>query len=282
MTDEVNESSGNTKSIKTMVILIALVAIVAAVVFYFYVSPDLKSVPPEPLPTTTLPVVDLAPQPSSSQPASPPPAYEAPQAVVEPLPNLNESDTSVLAALQGLSTQTLRFAVPKEILRKFVRAVNAIEEGKVVHEYRPIVSPPPAFTAQSLGEATADQPEQFRLPPENFERYDNYVTLLAMLDTDAVAALYQRFYPLLEEAYAEMGLKKGNFHSVLIGAIDNLLAAPVVEGEILLVRPKVFYQFADPAIEKLPSTHKLLLRMGPENTRSFQASLKNLRVNITQ
>lgn len=281
MTDDVNESSGSSKSIKPLVIMMVLAALVAAVVIYLYLDSGSEPALPEPVPTST-PISESAPQPTN-QPTLPTPVYEAPKpAVVEPLPELNESDTSVLAALQGLSTQTLRFAVPKEILRKFVRAVNAIEEGKVVHEYRPIVSPAPAFVVTSVSEATADQPERFKLSAENYQRYDNYVTLLAMLDTEAVVALYQRFYPLLEEAYAEMGLKKGNFHSVMIGAIDNLLAAPIVDGEILLVRPKVFYQYADPALEKLPSTHRLMLRMGPENTRSFQASLKSLRLALTQ
>ena len=97
-----------------------------------------------------------------------------------------------------------------------------------------------------------------------------------------MAALYKRFYPLLEEAYREMGLKKGNFHTVMLGAIDNLLAAPVVEQDILLVRPKVFYQYADPALEKLPASHKLLLRMGPDNTRRLQESLKNLRAKLAE
>lgn len=282
MTDEANESSSSGKSIKTMLILVAGVAITAAVVLFLYLRPGADTPPSQPESVTSVAVPEPLPDPI--QPSPEQSAYEAPEAspAAEPLPVLNDSDTSVLAALQGLSTQTLKFAVPEEIIRKFVRAVNAVEEGKVVHEYRPIVSPAPGFMFESLGAAMADQPEQYRLSAENFQRYDNYVTLLAMLDSDAVVALYHRFYPLLEEAYAEMGLKKGNFHSVFVGAIDNLLAAPIVDGELVLVRPKIFYQYADPALEKLPPTHKLLLRMGPENTRSLHASLKTLRVKLTQ
>lgn len=87
---------------------------------------------------------------------------------------------------------------------------------------------------------------------------------------------------MLEEAYREMGLKKGNFHTVMLGAIDNLLAAPIVEGEIRLVRPKVFYQYADPALEKLPNSHKLLLRMGPDNARRVHAKLQELRTKLAE
>lgn len=281
MTEEANESQSGSGSIATMVILILLVVVAVAAAIYWYT----RSTPVVVVEATPIvqPVVIPMPEPTIKQPEAPI-VYEAPVPVptVEPLPNLNDSDASVLSALQGLSTQTLKFAVPKEIIRKFVRAVNAIEEGKVVHEYRPINNPAPAFVATSTGPVTATQPEQYRLSTDNFQRYDDYVTLLAMLDSDTLAALYQRFYPLLEEAYGEMGLKKGNFHSVLVAAIDNLLMAPVIEGDLLLVRPQVFYQYADPELEKLPATHKLMLRMGAANTRSLQTSLKKLRLKLTQ
>lgn len=280
MTDETTER--NSRSTRTMGILVALAVVAAAIVFFLYFRAA-----PEPVETeevaTSMPVPQDVPVVADEERA-PRDVYEAPEpeATAEPLPPLGESDANVLSSLQGLSTQTLKYAVPEEILRKVVRAVNAIEEGKVVHEYRPIVSPAPGFIAESAAPATAERPEQFRLSPENYQRYDDYVTLLAMLDADALAAFYHRFYPLLEEAYAEMGLKKGNFHSIFIGAIDEILSAPVVEGDLALIRPGVFYKYADPELEKLPPYRKLLLRMGPENTRSLQTSLRALRAKISE
>jgi hypothetical protein len=268
-------------STKTKIVVVVIAAIVLAALLFWYLKPDNQA---DALPANIASeAVPVTPEPSYQAP-EPQPVYEAPEPTVtaEPLPQLNESDANVLAGLQGLSAQTLQYAVPDEILRKFVRAINALQEGKVVHEYRPIVSPPPSFAVEDLDDAAANPPKQYRLTAENYRRYDSYVTLFATLDADQVVALYQRFYPLLEEAYAEMGLKKGNFHSVFIGAIDNLLAAPIVEGEIVLVRPKVFYEYADPALEKSSAAHKLLLRMGPENARSFQESLRKLRVKLTQ
>jgi hypothetical protein len=122
--------------------------------------------------------------------------------------------------------------------------------------------------------------EQERISTANFERYESYVTTLALIDSDATATMYRHFYPLLEEAFKELGLKKSNFHSVMIAAIDNILAAPDERGELLLVHPKVLYQFADPALENMPQTHKLMLRMGPENARSVKASLRQLRARL--
>lgn len=271
------------RSVKTMLLLVALAAL--GVMAFFYLNgrseqeqPEFQLLPVEPEQTGVLP-----PRTDPAVTNEEPPVYEPPAPVVqaEPLPGLNESDTSVLAALQNLSAQTLAFVVPQEIIRKFVRAVNAVEEGKVVHEYRPITSPASGFVTERVSTVGVQQP-RFLINAENYHRYDSLVTLVALLDTDALAAFYQRFYPLLEEAHAEMGLKKGNFHTVLVRAIDHLLAAPVIEQPLELVQPKVFYQYADEEVEALPSTHKLLLRMGPENTRSLQNSLKALKERITE
>lgn len=266
----------------TLIAIVVLVAIVAAAAFYY-----LRDDAPAPSQTVTSPVA-VAPQAaatsSAATSAAPIVEYTPPEPVaeVEPLPGLNESDSSVLAALQQLRGEgLLQLLVPQEVIRKFVLAVNNIAEGKVINEYRPVVSPPPPFIAETFSvvvEGTAA--DQERVSPKNFQRYEPYVTTLALIDSDAAVAVYRRFYPLLQEAFNELGLKKPNFHSVLIAAIDNILAAPDAQGDLLLVRPKVFYQYADPALEQLPQTHKLMLRMGPENARSVKASLRQLRARL--
>lgn len=266
----------------TLIAIVVLVAIVAAAAFYY-----LRDDAPAPSQTVTSPVA-VAPQAaatsSAATSAAPIVEYTPPEPVaeVEPLPGLNESDSSVLAALQQLRGEgLLQLLVPQEVIRKFVLAVNNIAEGKVINEYRPVVSPPPPFIAETFSvvvEGTAANQE--RVSPKNFQRYEPYVTTLALIDSDAAVAVYRRFYPLLQEAFNELGLKKPNFHSVLIAAIDNILAAPDAQGDLLLVRPKVFYQYADPALEQLPQTHKLMLRMGPENARSVKASLRQLRARL--
>ncbi len=262
--------------------IVVLVAIVAAAAFYF-----LRDDAPATSPTVTSPVAVVPQTAATSSVAASAAAiveYSPPQPVaeVEPLPHLNESDSSVLAALQQLRGEgLLQLLVPQEVIRKFVLAVNNIAEGKVIHEYRPVVSPTPPFITETFSvmvEGTAA--DQERVSPKNYQRYEPYVTTLSLIDSDAAVAVYRRFYPLLEEAFGELGLKKPNFHSVLIAAIDNLLAAPDATGDLLLVRPKVFYQYADPALEQLPQTHKLMLRMGPENARSVKASLRQLRARL--
>lgn len=260
-----------------VIVVLALIAVAAAFLFLRDDAPVVSQI-------VTAPVA-VAPQVTvTTSSAAPIVEYEPPQPVieVEPLPALNESDSSILAALQQLRGEgLLQLLVPQEVLRKFVLAVNNVAEGKVIHEYRPVASPPPPFIAETFSvmvEGTAV--DQERVAPSNFQRYEPYVTTLALIDSDAAVAVYRRFYPLLEEAFRELGLKKPNFHSVMVAAIDNILAAPDVQGDLLLVRPKVFYQYADPALEVMPQTHKLMLRMGPENARSVKASLRQLRARI--
>lgn len=266
----------------TMIVIVVLAVIVAAAAF-FYLRDD---APPESHSVAKL--LPVTPPSVSSAAAldTPKPVYEPPEPVVEvePLPALGESDESVLSALEELRGEgLLKLIVPQEVVRKFVLAVNNLEEGKVIHEYRPVVSPAPPFIAEKFSvmvEGVAA--EQERISANNYQRYEPYVTTLALIDPDAAAAVYKRFYPLMAEAFKELGLKKTNFHTVVIGAIDNILAAPDVQGDVLLVRPKVFYQFADPALEQLPPAHKLMLRMGPENARSVKASLRQLRARLVK
>lgn len=267
----------NSSTTMIVIVVLALIAVAAAFLFLRDDAPVVSQ-------AVTTPVA-VAPQSTvATSSAAPIVEYEPPQPViqVEPLPTLSDSDSSILAALQQLRGEgLLQLLVPQEVLRKFVLAVNNVAEGKVIHEYRPVVSPPPPFIAETFSvmvEGTAV--DQERVAPNNFQRYEPYVTTLALIDSDAAIAVYRRFYPLLEEAFRELGLKKPNFHSVMVAAIDNILAAPDAQGDLLLVRPKVFYQYADPALEAMPQTHKLMLRMGPENARSVKASLRQLRARI--
>lgn len=228
--------------------------------------------------------------PEASSPAKP--VYDEPQPVPAPvpLPDLDQSDAAVLAALKALNINGLvELVIPQEILRKFVRAVDILEEGKVVTEYRPITSPQGAFVADAFnvkvsgGELGEQQDvEQFRVSPKNYLRYTLTVQVISALDSDASIALYKRYYPLLNRAHQELGSGKGNFHSVLIRAIDKVLAAPDAGGELTLIHPKVYYEFADPALEKLPDAHKLMLRMGPDNAAKIKESLHNIRIKLVQ
>jgi hypothetical protein len=54
-------------------------------------------------------------------------------------------------------------------------------------------------------------------------------------------------------------------------ALQQVLAVPVVEGDVQVVPKGAGYAFADPRLEALPPASKLLLRMGPETVGRVQA-----------
>jgi len=285
--DRPSTSSG--ALLKWGAVLIGLGAIVAVGYFAFK---DEAQRPPKlhELPTPVAIQQTASPEPIKADPR---PTYEEPKPapIPEPLPDLNQSDAAVLAALKGLNVNGLvEMIIPDNILRKFVRAVDAVEAGKIVAEYRPIASPQGTFAVDSFnvkvsgGEVGEQQEvEQYRVSPKNYLRYTLFVQVISALDSDLAVNLYKRYYPLLNKAYQELGVTdKGNFHSVLIRAIDKVLSAPDADGEMLLIHPKVFYEFSDPALEHLPEVHKLMLRMGPDNTEKIKTSLKHLRAKLVQ
>jgi hypothetical protein len=53
-----------------------------------------------------------------------------------------------------------------------------------------------------------------------------------------------------------------------------------LEGPVTLVRPKVFYLYADPGLESRSAGQKILMRTGVENTRRIKAKLREIRTEI--
>jgi hypothetical protein len=104
--------------------------------------------------------------------------------------------------------------------------------------------------------------------------------VLRQLDMAALAQLYRSYYPLFQRAYEDLGYPHGYFNDRLVAVIDHLLAAPELSGPLELVRPKVFWEFADPELEARSAGQKFMLRVGPENTALLRVKLRELRAQI--
>ncbi len=199
---------------------------------------------------------------------------EPPKSPAVILSSLNESDSFIAQQLASLTqSQWLSLIVPEEQLRKLVRAIIGISDDKLVNQYRPVMSPLPPLGIEQNGSM---QSPLYTLTEKNYDRYDAHMKLLDAIPASALARVYQTVEPLFEEAYAEQGLG-GTFKPVLIKAIDKLLIKPEVNGSLKLVRPAVMYRFADPALESLPDTQKLLIRMGPKHSHNVRTYLTELK-----
>ncbi|SDJ99044.1 DUF3014 domain-containing protein [Microbulbifer yueqingensis] len=260
------------------IIGLAIVVAVAIGAYFFLTSAPEPEIPPvvsEPEPEPE-PKVDLEPEP---EPETADTGEQEPAAEPErELPPLNESDEAVRKDLLSLAPDGAlgRWLVSDEVIRKWVAAVNAASSGQMMAKNRPYNSPPGSLVVEKEG-ATG-----MVLSEENYQRYDTPVRLLANMNNDAAMRLYRFWYPRLAEAFAELGMQDKTFHDQVLKAIDVALDAPEVDRPIQLVRPSVYYKFADPKLEKLPGVHKLMIRLGPDNAGRVKAKLRELQSELQQ
>lgn len=200
------------------------------------------------------------------------------QIPTEPLPKLDGSDSEISMAINSLiegKALTGLFSF-KSFIRHFVVTVDNMTNQKIPQRYVFTRRVPDKFAVIKQEFDTA------LLDSKNFKRYSAYVNLFDVVDSKKLLTVYIRFYPLFQEAYEALGYPDRYFNDRLIQVIDHLLAAPEIEGSINLVRPKVFYQFADPELESLSAGQKILLRIGYENALRVKSKLRELRSILTK
>ena len=219
-----------------------------------------------------------APPPAPAQPAARPatkpeaePAVRYPIEKVEPeapLPPLQDSDTAMrewLSALVGGKVfDTLLQS--KDLARRVVATVDNL----------------PRKTVPTRIMAHKPVPGGFGPGADNAQRYAPYVRALETIDTRALAERYRKSYPLLQQAYAELGYPGRNFNDRVVEAIDDMLAAPELASPPELVQPKVFYQYADPALESRSAGQKLMIRIGAANAAKVKAKLREIRAELVK
>jgi Protein of unknown function (DUF3014) len=227
-------------------------------------------------PAETAPLAAVKPAPPL---AENPPAVSnpmpAPGAGSEALPTLNDSDPMVQESLAGVLGRPAIEAllVPQNIVRHIVVTVDNLPRHKVAVELRPVKSTPGQTAVSTQGDLTT-------LSEANFERYTTLVHAVQATDAKALAALYQRLYPLFQQAYEDLGYPGKYFNDRLVEVIDHLLETPEISAPIQLEQPRVFYTYADASLESRSAGQKLLIRMGPANARIIKAKLREFRAEI--
>lgn len=234
----------------------------------------LKS-PPAPV---QRPAPATAPAPQAAAPAEPRIRYPVePPTPEKPLPALDVSDATMKAELDGLlgDPALAGLFLLKDLVRRIVATVDNLPREKAAPRLMPVKPVGGAFLVTGKDASLA-------VSADNTKRYALYRKLVDAVDTGRLVALYLRFYPLFQQAYRELGYPKGYFNDRLVEVIDHLLGAPEVPATAKLVRPKVFYLYADPAFESQSAGRKLLMRIGNENAAAVKAKLRELRGGIAR
>jgi hypothetical protein len=248
-------------------VIVALAVIIGG---WFWYRAQQQAPPSEPPVHASAPVAAVNSAPQIEHPLPPTDNSAA-------LPALNDSDQVVTDSLIGVlgKAPVAQYLVPQNIVRHIVVTVDNLPRHKLAADLRP-VKPTPGQTL------TASQGEVTTLSQANFERYAGLVRIIGACDAKSLAVVYERLYPLFQQAYENLGYPGKYFNDRLVETIDDMLQAPEVTGPITLVQPKVFWEYADAGLENRSAGQKLLIRMGPANARIIKAKLREFRAEIVK
>jgi hypothetical protein len=112
---------------------------------------------------------------------------------------------------------------------------------------------------------------------KTYQRFDFLAYAIDAIDVKALVAAYKKFRPLFVQVFAEFSYpEEFQLEDSLEKAAEQILAAPVIEGQIALVRPSVHYKYEDKNLEALTPVSKQMIRIGPYNTRIIQYKVQQL------
>lgn len=259
-------------------VTIALLLIALAAAAYWFVA--YRDVDEAPGPGVAEPAVNSADEPSGEPryPLPDPPTEQDGDRKLTPLPPLDDSDGYFKLALEDLFGDGVgEILVDQALIEKVVATIDNLPRSQVAERIRPTGAPPGDFEV-----AAGDDEETFVLGPDNYARYDAVADQFAAADPDRVVESYLRFYPLLQEAYVGLGYPGKYFNDRVVEVIDHLLETAQPAGPVLLVRPHVLFEFADPELEALSTGQKLLIRVGDDNAAKVKQFLIAVRGRIAK
>lgn len=186
------------------------------------------------------------------------------------LPELDSSDEQIREAITAVTPELAPWLVMDQLIRKYMVIANDFSQGLRVMKHLGFLKLEQSFSVEENGA------EMF-MSTESYQRYNGLAQAINAIDVSAMISVYQKFRPLLLQVFAEFSYPDGhNLDDVFIKAANEILTAPAIDQPIALVRPSLYYQFADPELEALNPVHKQMLRMGPANTRLIQDKVRML------
>lgn len=267
-------------------LLIGVLVIAATAAVFFWWRQQQQQPPPAPPPPAPV-AAPAAPRPS---PDAAPPAVQhpiAPPEPREPLPTLAESDGYLARVLGNILGRkgVQSFLLIDGLIHRVVSTVDNLPRETAAPRLWPVVPTPGRFEAEPSGAGVV-------VSARNADRYAPFVAFVQSVDTERVAGLYRRLYPLFQQAYEDLGHPGKHFNDRLVEVIDHLLATPMPAAPINVrvagpadaaaAGKTIVYAFVDPALESSSAGQKILVRMGPANAEKVLAKLRELRRHVAR
>jgi hypothetical protein len=269
-------------SLWILVVLVVL-ALGAGAVWWRWMHQQAATV--EATPAVTAPPPDApAPPPVAVAPAQPQNPVDT--TADASLPKLDDADTYVRSALAELlgAKAVGSFLQTDGFVHRFVATVDNLPRDQAAARMWPVQRAPKRFMASGSKETQT-------ISLDNGARYTPLVLFAESVDPQRAAALYQKLYPLFQQAYEELGYPNRHFNDRLVQVIDHLLQAPEpagplqvklveIKGDTPSERPWVHYEFIDPGLESLSAGQKMMIRTGLVNERRLKARLREFRGQV--
>lgn len=235
---------------------------------------------PVPVPSTPA-STSAPPQPTAAAEPGPAPIKHPldTEAAADPaLPKLADSDAAAWGALSQLfqGEGPLTLLLRDHLIQRLVTQVDNLDKPSV---------PPTALAARPLPGNLQVEPGAGgeRIAASNAARYAPYVQAFTALDPAATATAYKRFYPLIQQAYVELGRPGGYFNDRLVAVIDHLLDTPdLAQAPAVQRDERGRYRFVDAALQSRSIGQKALLRMDPAQARAVKQQLRAIRSAISR
>lgn len=276
--DEVGPTPQQTKSWLPLLVVVALASLASIGAYYLYwqqIEPEPKSnLEPAQL-TTEAEVPTKTPGQLSDSPAIPEQQTESQQRTTPPA--LAESDDFLRQHWEemNLPANTQAWLSGDFIVQRAVAFIDGLANGALLRKLTPLAKSDALLPRSSF--LVSKNENGIQLDKANFERYTAFTEFLGSIKPAHLAELFHWLRPLLESAYGELGQPPEQLGNRVITGIELMLETPDIDSPILLKRESVYYQFVDPALEMLPDSQKLLLRMGPENRAAIKQWLRSLK-----
>ncbi|PKM12381.1 MAG: DUF3014 domain-containing protein [Gammaproteobacteria bacterium HGW-Gammaproteobacteria-3] len=186
------------------------------------------------------------------------------------LPALESSDSLFRTKMTELSPELAPWLNTDALIRKTLVIVNDFAQGQRLYQHMQSFKLSEPFAAK--------QDEQgLYITSKSYQRYNALTQALDAINVQSALAFYKAIKPLSEQVFAGFNYPEDyRLDDIVKKASAEILAAPIVDGRIDLVRTSVNYKFADKQLEALNPVQKQMLRMGPQNTRIIQNKLRLL------
>jgi hypothetical protein len=210
------------------------------------------------------------PDPRPSEPPRRPPPTPAAQPQIV-LPDLDASDVFLRERLAEVDLPE-GWLDREDLVRRLAVVIENAGRGEYPRRQLGFLAPSGRFRV-------VEKDGRLFVDPENYRRFDVYLDALEGVDPGFAADLLSLIEPLLDAAMGELG-SEAPVSGQIDAAMAEVMAVPDLDGEVELLQPTVFYEYADPALEALSPLQKQVLRMGPENAARLKRYLSEVAVAL--